>query len=116
MHFYCTYPGCALLLTDGHISQLLQAFPVAHLPSYGPRNPGVTALHAQWLPDALALLYCTAVISLLVAAGIWRSGKQIANRPFALFALAAVDYSLSLFCCLALLTAWFLLSRLAKLH
>jgi len=46
--------------------------------------------------------------------GIWRLPTQVSNRPFALAALAAVNYFLSLYCCMSLLVAWFLLPRLAN--
>jgi len=105
----------ALLLTGGHIAQLIQAFPVEHLASYGPRIPAVAALNARWLPHAPVLLVGTAAVSVLAAAGIWRSRSQVPNRPFALAALAAANYFLSFYCSMSLLIAWFLLPRLANM-
>ena len=105
----------ALLVTGGYIALMIQAFPVEHLVSYGPRIPAVAALNARWLPHAQVLLFGAAAVSVLAAAGIWRSRNQVSNRPFALAALAAVNYFLSLFCAMSLLIAWFLLPRMANM-
>lgn len=105
----------AVLGTGAYIAQLIQVFPVEHLASYGPRIPAVAALNARWLPHAPALLFGAAVVSVLAVAGIWRSRSQVSNRPFALAALAAANYFLSLHCSMTLLVAWFLLPRLANM-
>jgi len=104
----------AVLRTGAYIAQLIQVFPVEHLANYGPRIPAVAALNARRLPHAPALLFAAAAVSALVAMGIWRLPTQVSNRPFALAALAAVNYFLSLYCCMSLLVAWFLLPRLAN--
>jgi len=75
----------------------------------------VAALNARWLPHAPVLLFGMAAVSVLAAAGIWRSRSQVSNRPFALATLAAVNYFLSLYCSIKLLVAWFLLPRLANM-
>ncbi len=105
----------AVLGTGSYIAQLIEAFPVEHLASYGPRIPAVAALNARWLPHAPVLLFGAAVVSVLVAMGIWRLPTQVSNRPFALAALAALNYLLSLHCAMSLLFAWFLLPRLANM-
>lgn len=105
----------AVLGTGAYTAQLIEAFPVEHLASYGPRIPAVAALNARWLLHAPVLLFGTAAVSVLAAAGIWRSRSQVSNRPFALAALAALNYLLSLYCAMSLLITWFLLPRLANL-
>lgn len=105
----------AVLGTGAYIAQLIEAFPVEHLASYGPRIPALAALNARWLPHAPVLLFGTAAVSVLAAAGIWRSRSQVSNRPFALAALAAANYFLSFYCSMSLLISWFLLPRLANM-
>jgi uncharacterized membrane protein YozB (DUF420 family) len=105
----------AVLGTGAYIAQLIEAFPVEHLASNGPRIPAVAALNARWLPHAPVLLFGAAAVSVLATAGIWRSRSRVSNRPFALAALAAANYFLSLYCSMTLLVAWFLLPRMANM-
>jgi hypothetical protein len=72
----------ALAVTAGHIHALIDAFPISHLSSYGPRVPAVAALQAHWLRTPLRFWarQCRCRCWLRSCCGdhgwAWRSGRS----------------------------------------
>ena len=102
------------LISGSVITQILAAYPKDHFRTFGARTPAISEAYARWLPHAPAALGIVAIITIVVALYFWRSIRSRDTKTFVVVFAAALNYFLSCFCLLALVTAYFLLPKLAN--
>ena len=104
----------AVMTTAGFVSRLLAVYPQTHLSSFGPVVPGISKVHASWLPSAPTLLCVLAAVSVLISLYFYRSQRPRDVKTFAVTLVAAINYFLALFCVMTLLIAYFYLPKVAN--
>ena len=110
--YLCGLIGAAV--TGGLISQVLSAFPPSQIEAYGPVVPAVARSWSTWLPNAPALLWLSAAVSVAVGLYLWRSRRPLETRLFAAAVVAALNLFLAMFFAIALLVAYFYLPKVAN--
>jgi hypothetical protein len=111
--YLCGLIGAAI--TGGLLFQVLAAFPPNQTEAYGPVVPAVSRTWStSLLPNAPAVLWSSAAVSVVVGLYLLRSRHSLETRLFSAAIIAALNLFLALFFTAALLVAYFYLPKVAN--